>query len=426
MRLPLSSKVVLLCSIGLLAVVTPLAEATETRLSTLKGVAGIQDEVEVFQLPSTLPRYQLALIELGSSTNQGVYGAAMAKVGGLNVGVAVSRSSWLFTDGLVSSDVSLFDRFQSRATSSDASTAQLLNTPERPFELLAALPVGPGTLGVRLAYAAINATKKSTVLGVSNSAKKSADHIQLGLGFGMGTTDFFLTIDPKIKQSRSDTAGGATTSTNVTGKTSVELGGRWLQSLETSGLYASGSILNRSMELKTSSAGTTKSAKFEDRDITLEGGYVALTRAKTANLYTGAVVSNVVSKGPSVTGIGEKLVSSHLTSDKRAEIKSTLFGGALSGEADITSGFGAMMGLHYILFGSTTESDDTTGQSIKTEKTFDQTSDAALWSLGAYFKADALRVDASYGKEFLHNGPYLISGATTKPLLGKISARYAF
>ncbi len=81
------------------------------------------------------------------------------------------------------------------------------------------------------------------------------------------------------------------------------------------------------------------------------------------------------------------------------------------------------------MFGDVTEKDNTTNLNEKKTYSFPETSDALLWSLGLYYKADALRIDASYGKEFLHNGPYIISGlspTTDKALFTKISASYAF
>jgi|GEM_PF-3361133 len=415
-----------LIAVGILVLQAPFASATETRMSTLQGIPGAQDEVEVYTYPSAASRYELALVELGTSGDKEVYGGALAKINGIHAGAFVSRNDWLFSESLIGTTASLFDRFESAATSSDAATPQLLKGPERPFELIGAMPMANGVFGVRLAYAAVNSSQKKEDLGVSSSAKQSGDHIQLGVGYTMGTIDLGFTIDPSFKQSRKDTAGGATTSTEAKGKLSVGLNGRWLQSADSSGLYGAGAIHTRTIDAKSSSAGASESSKFEDRVITVEGGYAALTRNKTANLFTGAVLTNVLSKGPTVTGIGEKMVPSYLTSDKRAEVKTTVVAGALSGEADVAGGVGAMMGLHYILFGSIAEDDDTTGKKIKTEKTFAETSDSALWSLGVYYKVDALRVDASYGKEFLHNGPFLVSGAATKPLLARISARYAF
>lgn len=134
----------------------------------------------------------------------------------------------------------------------------------------------------------------------------------------------------------------------------------------------------------------------------------------------------MTSKGPTITGQGESAVSSHVTSDEKADIKATVIAGALSGEAEVGGGFGAMMGMLYVLFGDITENDNTTGRRVRSERTVTETSDSSLWSLGMFWRADTLRVDASYGKEFLHNGPYLISGNSTSPLFGRISARYAF
>ena len=46
--------------------------------------------------------------------------------------------------------------------------------------------------------------------------------------------------------------------------------------------------------------------------------------------------------------------------------------------------------------------------------------------LGAGVKLGTLQLDATLCEDFLHNGPYLISGESTSELFPKVSATYTF
>lgn len=109
-----------------LSLVATTSLATETRMSVLRYNGGVQDETLVFSYPGQIGKYNIALVELGtkSSGTKGAYGAAFVDLGSNSVGVAISRTEWLFTSGwsnnspLNSSQMSLFDLYQSEATRS--------------------------------------------------------------------------------------------------------------------------------------------------------------------------------------------------------------------------------------------------------------------------------------------------------------------
>ena len=46
--------------------------------------------------------------------------------------------------------------------------------------------------------------------------------------------------------------------------------------------------------------------------------------------------------------------------------------------------------------------------------------------LGAGVKLGTLQLDATLSEDFVHNGPYLISGESTSYLFPKVSATYTF
>jgi hypothetical protein len=402
--------------------------ATETRVSTLQTISGIQDETEVYRFPAAVTAWNVALIELGTAANDDVYGAAFSTVGGWSLGLAVSRDEWIWSRTQLGGALSLFDRWQSAATGSETNTPALLSHPERPVEFLLARSLGGGrSWGLRLAVASERTYSKSENAGVVTKNKRSASAGQLTLSWrqaGASLLDVGLTVEPIARQERNSDASGVSSSTEIKGKTNLGLEARWIQNAKGAGWYGAGQIQSREFGLKTSSAGTSKSSAFKDRVLAFEGGWAGLQ--EKANLFAGALISQVTSQGPTITGIGENAVSSHVTSDAKADIKATFVAAALSGEAQVSGGFGAMMGLQYILHGDIVENDDTSGTGAREERSINEISDASLWSLGASWTEGALRVDASVGKELLHNGPYLVSGAATDPLLGRISARWAF
>lgn len=407
----------------------PRLWATETREQTLQHLGGIQDETDVFNFPALLPEYKLALLELGTSSNTGVYGAAFAGSGSVSAGVAVSRSDWLTTTPLVGSELSLYDRFVAAVTDT-ADSGPFLPEPARPIEILAAYRLsahGPA-LGLRIAAATF---KKSAADDAATTKSKTlAEQLDLGLGFSMGLgrggLDAGLTSHLVARQVRSESSPGVTSETTVKTKPNIDLLVRWLADRQASGPYAQVEILKRSFSAATKATVSNKSSQFSESFYSLEGGWAALFKQNDAKIFAGAIIASTNSKGPTVTGTGGKSVPSYLSFDETDEVKATVVSGALSGEGNISGGFGAMVGMRYNLFGTITESDKTSGSMKKTETTFDETPDASFWSLGLSYTASPLRVDASYSKAFLHNGPYFISGNTTTPLFGRISASYAF
>ena len=252
--------------------------------------------------------------------------------------------------------------------------------------------------------------------------------MEVGVGFhtnAMGSMDVALTMSPTANQKRSETANGTDSSTTLKG-TSTSIDFRWLATENASGPYAKANLATRSMKATGTSGGREFSSKFTDQVTAIEGGYAALSGANGPKLFVGAELMQTASKGPAVTGTGAATIPSYTSSDESAKINANVVSGTLSGEVDAAWGLGLMAGMHYVMFGDITAKNNTSNQNIKTVDSFPETSDAYLWALGLYYKADALRVDASYEKKFLHNGPHFLSGNQTSPMFGKISASYIF
>ena len=84
----------------------------------------------------------------------------------------------------------------------------------------------------------------------------------------------------------------------------------------------------------------------------------------------------------------------------------------------LTLRFGAQQGAFF-----THKSEDNLPGEVNTTK------DHFSWftmQLGSGVKLGMLQLDAVLNSNFVHNGPYLVSGATTSTLFPKVSATYAF
>jgi hypothetical protein len=421
-------RVISALALGTASLIGDYALGSETRYSVLQMNQGVQDEVQVFRYPGLIAKYQLASIELGNADNTEVYGGAMGKFGTTSVGVYVSRNDWLFTDRVEGTAISLFDQAQTAFLTKE-NNVSYLDEPERPIEALLGFDMGGNVLGVRLAFASMKDNRKSTTAGVETNGKSSAEQVQIGLGFhtdAPGSLDLALTVDPIATQKRSESSAGADSSVSVKGNMGLRLDGRWLASDKGSSPYVAGRISSRSYKVSYSALGQSKSSKFDDQIMAAEGGYAFHSTRNNAKLYTGAVLTKAESKGPTVSGIGAKTQLSFASKEDKAKLDSMFLAGTISAEADVWGSVGAMVGMHYILYGTQTLKDPTGDTEIKIEKTVDETRDSDLWALGIYYKVDTLRLDASYMKDFLYNGPYFISGNATKPMLTRISASYAF
>jgi hypothetical protein len=417
----------------LMLIISAQGLASETRMDVLRYNGGAADETLVFTFPGQLSHYNLALAELGTSADTKAYGAAMTTVSDFHIGAAVSRTDWLFTNGMLSHNVnaarnaslSLLDSYEVAMQSSSGTATQALYAPTRPFELMAAVDLSGSTLGFRLAFADFKNKSSSTTSNVTTEGSKTAQQYELGIGYSMPSMDIGLTLSPGLSQKVSDSSGPTESSTNVKG-TSQRVDFRWVATENANSPYARAMISQRSAKVSGISGGKEFSSKFTDQIVSVEGGYCAVTAQDGPKLFAGTELMQSSSKGPTIAGVGSAAVPSYTSNDESAKINANVLSGTLAGEFDAAWGLGMMAGMHYILFGDITVKDNTSNKDSKVVQSFPETSDASLWSLGVYYKAKALRLDAAYEKKLLHNGPNFISGAKTEPMLTRISGSYSF
>lgn len=409
--------------------VVPTLQATETRFGTLQSIGGVQDETRVFDYPAQLNNYQIALIELGTAGNTEVYGGAFMQYNDVSLGASLSRDNWLFTSGRLGSTYSTFDRFTA-GSKDPANDGPFLPSPKRPIELLFGSKIdGSSSWAARLAIANDKDSEKGDTAGVESKDSYSADHVQLGFGYRMaleGVINFGLNLDVSAQQKHDVAVGGASTTHSIKGKNNIDFKVLWLASEKSSGPYVEGQLGMRKFDAKASVGGSDKKSSFDESFAIVEGGYAYLPTQYPAKLYAGVAVMNSKSKGPTLTGTGAKAVPSYTASDDKLDIQALVTSAAFSGEGEIWNSFGAMVGVNYALWGNVREKDNISATKTKIERSVTETSDANFWSLGLYYTSTRLRVDASYSKSFLHNGPYFVSGNQTNPMLSRISASYAF
>ncbi len=408
------------------------AQATETRVQALQGQAGVQDETDIFRYPALATSYNLALAELGTAANTNVYGAAIGGNGAFAGAIAVSRSDWLLDGGVLGTDRSLFERYEG-ALSSTANNGPFLVGAKRPIELIGAMKLGKAgpAIGLRIALATHRRREETGEGATKRTVKQLAEQVDVTLGIsgpaGGGNYDAGVTTHALARQERAESAPGVSSGASVKKKSGGQLSGRYIFDRDGFGPYVEGTFMKRGFTANVKNAAGTKSSDFLEQLIAVEGGWAAQFTQREAKGYGGLILAQTNSRGPTVTGQGGSVAPSFLTrDDASASIKSTILSASLAGEGLISGGFGARAGLRYALYGTTVETDKTSGSLRKVETTIDETPDGSFWTLGAYYKEGPLVFDALYSKAFLHNGPYFVSGSATSPLFGRLSASYAF
>jgi hypothetical protein len=404
------------------------AIASDTRVMTLQNLAGVEDGSDVFLYPSLASRYNLALIELGTSSNSYAYAAAMAPVSAtVHFGAAVNRHTW--QSSYNNSDSSLFmqNRFMYHMTTEATSGADdsLLVKGDRSVDLFGAMSLSSErSVGLRLSTA--KERLKTSTTTPSASTEQSANTMQLALGYSVhGAThlDFAFTMDAGDKYKYEKVTAGSKSGVELA-SSMKRLDGRWIANPDDSGYFANASFIQRSGKAKITTSGSQKDGSFSDQIILAGGGYAYAKKDTATKLFAGANIYKTTSKGPSSSGTGATATSSLLTSTEQVKVNAQWIDAALSGESKFYENIGAMFGTNYTVFGSYKEDNAIT--KTKEEAEITSPSDANLWSLGLFWATDKSRIDATMSKTFLHNGPHFVAGNTTSPLFGRIAATFNF
>jgi hypothetical protein len=410
-------------------------------MAVMQNMRGVNDETQLFRYNGLIGVSKHLSLELGhakaerndtkknhdnSKTLQASVGGVVG-MGSFNLGAYVSRNDWLFSESQAGgASNSVFDDTQNKLIGVDKEK-NVLGAPQRPIELLFGFGLSEtSALGLRLAYASYKSNQSSEDAGAVTKTESSADQLDIGVGYHSSDSsalDVSATITALGNQKGTEKAGAAETSLSIKNDMKLSLDGRWLESYKQSGVYGAGTFMMRSATTTARVSGTSKSGKYSDQHIALEGGYNFVSEAAKASV--AAEIMKSASSGPTVTVGPDGPTFSFASNSEKKKIDTLQLNGKFGAEAmNLYGNFGLMAGMSYVVFGSQTSKDNTTGENLKIEKSVDETSDSSLWTLGAFYASDALRVDAVYSRNFLYNGPFLISGNSTSPWIGRISASY--
>ncbi len=416
----------------LAAAIAPRALASEARMETLKSSPGITDETDVFAFPGAISEYNLALVELGTANNVEAYGGVLKRVGKMGLGVVVSREEMVMTaPGL--STISLVDDWLARAASNDDAKA-ILPSPERPVEVLLGMDVGGGNLGFKIGFATYR-DERETTTGATDKDDAKAEQVDVGVGYSTGNADnrtdvgFHVGALGTVKRTR-ETAATETSHSYKRGAEMV-VSVRNLGKMGQGRRFVGASILTRSPEVKADNGTTDEEKKFKEQGVNLQGGYVMLPAANVS-VSAGLGLLYFKSQGPIIatnTGVGSTgttPATPSILASPDDDVKKTtnILYSDLAVEAPVTESIGILGGMRYMFYGSTKTEDGISAGEPKTEESVDETPDVALWSLGLFYAQGPMRLDATYTKEFLHSGPYLLTGDVTNNVFGRISLTY--
>lgn len=420
------------------------AWASEVRVMTLAQPAGIDDEAMVFTYPSLVNRYSLALAEFGTAANQEAYVAAMTQTSAGSFGAAFSRDQSAFNSlNLTTNSTNDNDFIASNFARYSFARKYASNfgiVARRPIDLFYGRPLETDKgFGVRLTLAG----DTNEVSTTAATTKKNAEQLDFAFGFHMpastGRIDLGLALGilGKLENSTAPKTGDKTETTYDRGIT-ARFSGRWVETQATTlKPYLKASLEYATPKLKVSAAGTTETKKSKDVGFDAQGGVLVAPNERT-QLNAGAGAFFLQSEGPFAlaapagTAIEEALRAGTETvtpvlTGPRATRKA--YGLALNAgaEALVTESIGVLTGVNYMLWGRVVTKNKAGAGEPQYTTNLTETSDADLWSLGVFYKREALRFDAATAlKRFIHNGPHFITGTSTPNIVAWFAASYRF
>ena len=430
--------------------VNSAAFATEARNNVLSNPAGLDDEVQVFTYPSLVNRYSLASAEWGNVGNNESYVVAFAQTSAGSFGVALSRDQSVFNyfdpNTLTANDPDLVAKAIGHYSLNSKFAARETGiAPKRPIDLFFGLPLGEDKgFGVRLTLAGdTNETSTDT----AGKTTKDAQQADLTLGFhtpvATGRLDLALRagILGKLENKVQPPNGAAKSSATYDRNLALRVSARFVE-IKNATLkpYYKGSLDWQAPDVKSEAAGKSESKKGRDLFFDAQAGALFAPK-EGVQLNAGGGAFYFASEGP--YALSAPATPGGLTVDQAIQrglekttattadgkTKRSGYGvlANLGAEALVTESFGAMTGVRYTLWGRLTTKDDFTAGKPKYTTNLAETTDNELWGFGLFYKREALRIDAAAEvRNFLHNGPHFITGATTAALLGQISGSYRF
>jgi len=300
-------------------------------------------------------------------------------------------------------------------------------------DLFFALGLGSSSaLGFRLTGASYR-NKLSNTDGPTSTIDRRAEQLDLGIGYSQGTSsriDVALNASVVGKLKRKVETAVLTTENTYERKGEVAIDFRWIGSNGQTKPFAAIGLAQREPKVTADPGTEKKTGKFDEKLVTLEGG-VVVTPATGVMIAGAAGLGHLESEGPIITtatgigaGAGKPAIPSILASEDEVKKKTDVLYTSLSTEAMLAGGLGFLGGFQYRLWGEVKTEDDFSQGKPKTTESIDETPDSALWALGLLYKIEALRVDATLAKGFLHRGPHVVSGDETENMFARISMTY--
>jgi hypothetical protein len=391
------------------------------------GPNTVGDDTDLFLFPTSVMDREFVLVELGTAGSAGAYGVLAKKVGKGNLGVAISHQPSIFTSAVYAPGVSLVDSW-TRGNTDNVNPAFLLPVPERPIDVVFAMPQGKNRLAIGLNFASYKSYLDNGA-GPKNIVKSDADQLGFKLGYQLMSevpieVSLGFSVIAKTRRVTETAAGKAENSYDEGGGKHISLA---VRNLVQKKYYALARIEPRNPKLTANTPAVKKDAQISELAGSVAGG-VILSPVDGTLIIAGGEFMSIKSKGPVTAGAGATAVPSFATNDNRVDLKADILAANAGIETKVSESFGALAGMRYNVWGNVVRNDKIATTAPKTETSINDTSDAVLCSLGLFYTAGLLRVDASFDDTFLFAGPYLVSGNArggASPLFTQLSVSYS-
>ena len=424
-----STAIVILAVLSLFGVVDK-GLASEARTRAMGQPAGIQDETRVFRFPSTMSQFSLAMIELGTADGKEAYGGFIKSWDTQSFGLIMSRTDFLMTDpGLAT--LSLVDNWLAKGAS-NTDKQSILPSLDRAFELLYSFDTTDKySLGFYVGYADFHHEQKTTT-GTRSLIAEVGEQLDLGLGLTLGrenSTDISLKYGllGKLEQAVEADSNRVKHTFARNNPTTLSIRHRRLQG-EKDIIYTEWHVTSREATATEERSNQTYRGTFEERLLQVEGGYISKTRPGA--LIVGALGGIWInSSGPLIadgTGVASDQPaqpSLQSTANRLKRIANWVYG-SIGFESAINDRWGLLGGVNYVFWGASRTEDNLSSGEPESTASLRATSDSNLWSMGLSFEEEVWRMDATFAKALLYNGPHFISGSATPNPLTRISLTY--
>lgn len=401
------------------------AHATESRISVLGYPAASQDPMMMLAYPSLVGKAgTMALVDLGADAathSNAAFGGTLAQER-FAWGIYVSRDRSLLVSD---TDPDLFAGSLAGVLATPAVVSGTDDLNLKVVDALWGMDFGGGTrMGVRLTLGGGFADDGATERDLS----QFDTHVGLSVPAAPG---YSVDLDGRIRflgRFTAKTKNPDTTATLSSGL-DVQLRGRIAPELTAEaprGLYGKLNLAYATPEAELDAA-QDESREFTNIFVGAEGGLAVmpLERAFVA-VGLGAYYESAETPAGATALLAGNDLGAAITTMAAADADDKLvrYGVVLTGsvEAPVTETIGVLAGASYNVWGRT---DFNPVGGDRQKQSLESTTDADLLSLGVFYQKDQFRFDAGARmREFLHNGPYFVTGDGTADVIGTASVSY--